>query len=99
MAVQQVGDPSSSTDGEMMASTEHGPRTEPAISVTMDGERVVIRPPGRVDAEAIEVVRGLLASAAATGASATVDLGRLARADRPAVAAALGLRADSALVA
>ena len=97
--MRQVVEPSSSTDGETMATAEQGTRVEPAISVTMEGERVVIRPSGRLDDEAVEVVRGLLASAAATGARATVDLSRLARVDRPAVEAALGLHHDSMLVA
>jgi hypothetical protein len=99
MSRQQVVDPSRSTDGETMASAEHGTRVEAAISVTMVGDRVVIRPTGRLDAEGIAAVRGLLAGAAATGAPATVDLGRLARADRRAVEVALGLHDSSVLVA
>ena len=82
-----------------MASAGHGIRVDPAISVTMEGERVVIRPSGRLDAEGIEAVRRLLVGAAATGAHAVVDLRRLARVDRPAVEAALGLHDDSVLVA
>jgi hypothetical protein len=95
MAMRQVVEPSSSTDGETMATAEQGTRVEPAISVTMEGERVVIRPSGHLDAEGIEAMRGLLAGAAATGAPAIVDLRRLARVDRPAVEAALGLHHDS----
>jgi len=95
--MRQVVDPSTATGGETMGTADHETRAEPAISVTMEGDRVVIRPSGPLDAEGIEAVRGLLASAVATGAPATVDLRRLARRDRPAVEAALGLPGVPAL--
>jgi len=95
----QVVDPSTATDGETMASAEHDTTAEPAISVTMEGDRVVIRPSGHLDAEGLDAVRQLLAGAAAAGAPAAVDLRRIARRDRPAVEAALGLPGFPVLVA
>ncbi|MET0327008.1 MAG: hypothetical protein ABW219_17465 [Ilumatobacteraceae bacterium] len=82
-----------------MASADHDTRTGPAISVTMEGDRVVIRPSGHLDVDGIEAVRALLAGAAAAGVTAAVDLRRIARRDRPAVEAALGLPGAPVLVA
>lgn len=51
--------------------------TEPVINVSMDHDRIVLRPVGQLDKEAIETVLSLVAGARAAGAIAVVDLDHL----------------------
>ena len=64
--------------------------SDAAISVTMDGGQVVLRPCGQLDREAIEALLGLIAGAEAAGAVAIVDLEQVAATDRAAALRALG---------
>ena len=50
---------------------------EQGISVTMEGGRVVIRPSGHLDPEAIDALLGLVAGARSAGAPVLVDLEQL----------------------
>lgn len=73
----------------------HG-RTEGAlINVTMEGDAIHIRPVGRVDTATMTTIRELLASAAATGTTAVVDVRDVDRRDRAQVAALGGVRPAS----
>lgn len=65
------------------------------ISVTMDGERVVIRPSGHLDRDAIDTVRALLSGATTAGVAAVVDLARIDDRQRADVLAALADRLDA----
>lgn len=63
---------------------------ERGISVTMDGGRVVIRPCGHLDPDAIDALLDLVAGAKAAGATAIVDLELVDAPDRPSAVTALG---------
>jgi hypothetical protein len=54
---------------------------ERAIKVLWDRDRVVVRPVGNLDQDAIEAVLGLLACAREAGVTAVVDLDAVARGD------------------
>lgn len=57
---------------------------EPVISVTVDQDRVVLRPVGVLDDELAETLVRLLAGARAAGAAAVVDFTQADRERTPA---------------
>ena len=59
------------SDGE---SHELAPGGEPAIWVSMDDGRIVLRPVGVLDRTAIDTLLQLVAGARAAGATAVVDI-------------------------
>ena len=60
---------------------------EAVIGVSIDHDRIVIRPIGSLDRAALDALRSLLDGARAAGAVAVVDVAQLDRGDRATIAA------------